>query len=134
MLLHDVIVAETEVLGLVDNHKESQRYLINSHLITIGQLDIFLHFVYDLGECLLDDNGDKLAQHYAAFFFFGNQLIFVQRKNDHASYYTEVLCAQACIVVPVTSIAELRDVPKHEWISNVHNGLLLERHCWRILD
>ena len=44
MLPHQVVLREPEVLGLVDNDEEGQANFELSDLISLGQLDVLIHF------------------------------------------------------------------------------------------
>lgn len=61
MLCNQIKLWKIKILRLVDDDKEYQTYLELSDLIAISQLNVLVHFCYDIGQSFIQYNREKLV-------------------------------------------------------------------------
>ena len=54
MVVQEVEVWKHKIICLLQDCEKGQRYLIDRDLITIVELNVFSHFIYNFGKTLLD--------------------------------------------------------------------------------
>jgi len=100
MKINNIELRKHKVIGLLNDDKESQGHFINSDLIAMGQLDVFLHFVDDLRQHLLENNSDELVMHEHVRGF--SPMVWWQLHD--VPHHSDVFCSDACVLVPVGGV------------------------------
>ena len=120
MIVQKVEVWKHKIICLLQDCEKGQRYLIDRDLITIIELNVFSHFIYNFGKTLLDHTCNKLImnQHFSFF------LSLVKWQLNNTSHDSEILRSNIGVFVPIGTITQLCDTPKHDWVSNVMDCIL----------